>query len=759
MGANPHFVGRTAELRTLARALHQPDGAAVVTPSVAATGLGGIGKTQLAAAFAHRYGQYFLGGVFWLSLADAASVETEAARCAQWMGDLPPGVTHMSVPEQAQLVRRAWQAPLPRLLIFDNCEDPALLAQWRPTSGGCRVLVTSRRGRWPAGLHVAPVVVGTLERGQSVALLRGLMSGTPTPALPSTGSGSEPLEGEGDESDGAAVVNPSPVSEPVEGTLAGVLDGIAEELGDLPLALHMAGSYLAEMQYDLTPAAYLAQLRRPDLLAHESLQEGEFSPTGHELHVARTFALSMSQLAADDAADDGEPASDPMLATDQTARRLLAAATWLAPGEAMPRMLLRAAVGLDDEEGAGPAVRALDRLVNLGLLEEEAGGSLRLHRLLQRFVVDGLGELVDEMRAALEESVLDAARRVNETGDPRPLLSWQAHLRHITNNVFEQLEERAASLCSETGYHLSVMGDYAGARPYFERAMAIYESVQGDQHPDTALSLNNLGFLLQATGDYTGALPYLHRALAIRQAVLGGQHLDTANSFNNLGVLLNKMRDFAEALPYLQRALAIYESLQGEQHPDTANCLLNLGFLFQVTGDYTGARSYYERALAINESVQGKQHPATASSLNNLGLLLQDTGDYTVAQSYYERALAIKQEVFGEQHPDTALSLNNLGGLLDTMGDYAGARPYFERALAIYEVVLGKQHPDTARSLNNLGILFYYLDDKPQALAYLERALAIREERLGPAHPDTQDTQQSVAVVRAELGDADASVG
>ncbi|MEZ4659843.1 MAG: hypothetical protein R2911_19990 [Caldilineaceae bacterium] len=76
LSANPHFVGRTAELQTLARAA--PPGwqrrSDVIRrdilrrdPSVAATGLGGICGTQLASAFVHRYGQYFLGGVFWLS--------------------------------------------------------------------------------------------------------------------------------------------------------------------------------------------------------------------------------------------------------------------------------------------------------------------------------------------------------------------------------------------------------------------------------------------------------------------------------------------------------------------------------------------------------------------------------------------------------------------------------------------------------------------------------------------------------------------
>jgi len=63
---NPLFVGREAELKKLAELLKE-DGAAEIGQVVAATGLGGIGKSNLAMEFAHRYGQYFLGGVYWLN--------------------------------------------------------------------------------------------------------------------------------------------------------------------------------------------------------------------------------------------------------------------------------------------------------------------------------------------------------------------------------------------------------------------------------------------------------------------------------------------------------------------------------------------------------------------------------------------------------------------------------------------------------------------------------------------------------------------
>ena len=73
-------------------------------------------------------------------------------------------------------------------------------------------------------------------------------------------------------------------------------------------------------------------------------------------------------------------------------------------------------------------------------------------------------------------------------------------------------------------------GDLAGARPLYERALAIREKAFGPECPATALSLNNLANLLQAQGDLAGALPLYERALAIDENALGHEHPETAPS-------------------------------------------------------------------------------------------------------------------------------------------------------------------------------------------------------------------------------------
>ena len=107
-------------------------------------------------------------------------------------------------------------------MVLDNLEDPGLLRAVTTEAGGVRLLVTTRRRDWPAGLGVHSRPLDTLPRAESLRLLRTL-----APRLEKT-----------------------PETE---------LERLARQLFDLPLALHVAGSYLKRVT-TLTPARYLEAL-------------------------------------------------------------------------------------------------------------------------------------------------------------------------------------------------------------------------------------------------------------------------------------------------------------------------------------------------------------------------------------------------------------------------------------------------------------------------------------------------------------------
>ena len=505
------FVGRQQDLIRIAKALKGGQTAAV-SQSVVVTGIGGIGKTQLACEFVHRYGQYFAGGVYWLNFEDPKTVPAEVAACSR------PGEEGLELQTQIRLVLSTWQSALPRLLVLDNCEDAGLLAKWRPPTGGCRILVTSRKSKWDQALSVDLLPLGVLDRNESVLLLKQFLKSIST-----------------DEA-----------------------DKIAEELGDLPLALHLAGSFLCEYRKIISPADYLCQLKDETLLDHPSLtgRGTNFSPTGHELHVAKTFALSLGKLNVDDF-------------VDKLAMRILARTAYFAPGIPIPRDLLLKTVDSSEEnfEASLQIEDALKRLGNLGLIEIEQEGSITLHRLVTSFVRNL--QLDSEAQAATEMAVLREASRINNTGYPSDLLAWQPHLRMVTDRAQKRGDERGTELSNALGYHLHAIGDYAGAYPNFQLALEINRKVLGEEHPDTASSLNNLGALLQAMGDYEGARPYYEKALEINRKVLGEEHPDTARSLNNLAILHYYEGKFRIAFDLMHRALGIRLNVLGPDHPDT----------------------------------------------------------------------------------------------------------------------------------------------------------------------------------------------
>jgi len=732
---NPLFVGRAEELRRLAVAL-KAGGTVALGQVVASTGLGGLGKTQLAAEFVHRYGRFFAGGVFWLSFASADEIPLQVAACAE------PGLAGRPLEERVRRVKDAWLSAVPRLLVFDNCEEEALLDAWRPPSGGCRVLVTSRRPHWSPTLGVTALPLDLLPRTDSIELLRRYR-----PDLAPDHPG---------------------------------LDAIAAELGDLPLALHLAGSYLHAYGTETSLDGYLAELRRSEVVQHASLLgtglDDSPSPTHHVQSVALTFALCLVRL-------------DQEKEVDRVALALLARMACMAPGEPVPRDLLAKTM-----EDAHARLRpdGVRRLAAVGLVEEGEGW-LRLHRLLVHFVrQEGLdagaetavgralidcgeaayrGRLTGNRLATVIPHLVHAAdtaiatgdddqmaaklytatgQAVNNAGDSRGATPWYERALAIRERVLGSDHVLTADGLNNLALRLMQQGKLTAARPLFERSLAILERAMGPDHPDTAQGLCNLAWLLLEKGEPDAARPLYERSLAIREQVLGPDHLDTAEGLNNLAALLRHQGELAAAKALRERALDIWERVLGPHHPRTAVGLSNLGVVLQDQGDLAAARSFHERALAIRERVRGPEHPDTVMSVHNLGVVLRDQGDLDAARPLFERALGIRERVLGPDHQDTVFSLNGLARLRYAEGELTAARPLFERALAIRERIHGVDHPTTAISVHDLALLLRDQGDPAAARPLFERALAIRERVLGPEHPDTVATRRALEELAAE---------
>ncbi|MBF0325131.1 MAG: tetratricopeptide repeat protein [Alphaproteobacteria bacterium] len=616
-GRNARFVGREAELRQIAATLKRGCTAAI-GQAASIAGLGGVGKTQLAVEAVYRYGQFFAGGVFWLACEHADQVATELVQCGLGL-NLHPDFPKLPQPEQVRLVTNFWQDGRPRLLVFDNCEDPDIYRRWLPKAGKCRVLLTSRRTDWDSG--VAPIKLNTLPRHESIRLLQDF----------------RPDLADAD------------------------LDPIAAELGDLPLALHLAGSYLKRCRAIAAGRAdrYLDALRRTNPLDHDSLAGDAATPTAHIGHVGRTFALGFDQL------DTDVPA-------DALARAALIHAGFLAPAEPIPPwllgLILNLNVGKEPDELA--LADALARLSDLGLIELDDDGRPQLHRLVAAFAMARANPDGAE-RERVEGVLLMAARGQNEIR--LPLLDWLPHLRLVAERADAGNGEMAAALLSELGLHLLHLADHTGALDCQKRALSLAEAHWGADAPEIAGFANNIGLGLQKLNDWDGAEAAFRRALALGQADLGSDHPKIAIGYGNLSDVLMDKGDFSAARVAIDEAIRIGK-LTGSKF--LGNHYSKLGVILREQGAMTGAEATFRRALALDEGAWGPTHPEVGRRNFILGEHLARTGRAGEGIPLLERAAAILEATLGAAHPHTQIAQQHLADARALAGnDEPGSTP------------------------------------------------------------------------------------
>lgn len=316
----------------LLAALDAPEPRSRAVVVYALTGLRGVGKTHLAAAYARAKLTERWRLVAWINAGDLAGILAGLAEVAAEIG-----VSHPDAEGAARAVRRRLEIDGDRcLLVFDNSADPELVQPFIPATGTARVIVTSNHLSM-ANLG-AGVPVDVFTKDEALAFL-----------AERTGS--------------------------ADTASAGV---VAAELGYLPLALAQAAAVIA-LQH-LGYGTYLDRLRAiPVGQLLQPVEAGQY-PRG----VAAAVLLSLEAVPAGD--DTGICA---------TVMELLAVLSVAGVRRTLVHEAARLGVlGRDGQAGelrAEVADRALARLAGASLLTFSVDGSgVSVHRLVMRVIREQL---------------------------------------------------------------------------------------------------------------------------------------------------------------------------------------------------------------------------------------------------------------------------------------------------------------------------------------------------------------------------------
>jgi tetratricopeptide (TPR) repeat protein len=660
---NPFFIGRDTLLTQLYDILHSEKAAALTQ---AISGLGGIGKTQLAVEYAYRNRDKYQA-ILWGTATTYETLFTDFVALAELL-DLPEkDAQDYTITVQA--VKHWLETHSRWLLIIDNADDLEIINDFLPTRGNGHIIITTRSQA--TGTIAQPLEVPKLEPDDGAVFLLHRARIIPTTAL---------LADVSDEDRANARA------------IAYLLDG-------LPLALDQAGAYIEETRCTLSDYLTRYQKQRATLLK----ERGRFSPV-HPESVMTTFSLAFKKV------QKANPAAADLLRFFAFLSPEAISLDLLLEGAPELGKLLRR-VATDPQE----LEEALSTLYSYSLVRRDTTtNTLYIHRLVQAVLKEEMNKRTQRQWA--ERTVRAVFRAI-------PLLdftAWQRYRQYFLQAIackahIEQWQmafPEAARLLNLAGYYLYEHAQYSEAKPIYQRALIICETALEPDHPITASVLNNMALLYKAQGKYEQAEPLYQRALATGENVLGTHHPDTAAILNNLAMLYNIQGKYEQAEPLLQHALAICEEVSGPYHLSTANCLNNLGGFYKSQGKYEQAELPYQRALTIREKLLGFDHPDTANSLNNLGGLYNAQGKYKQAELFYQKALTIREKAPGPDHPNTANSLKNLAGLYESQGKYEQAEPLYRRALSIREKVLGPDHPDTRIVQKNYADLLQKIKDE-----------------------------------------------
>src|ERR1051325_4775415 len=590
------FVGRESEIETLISALRRGSRACITGIS----GMGGIGKTELALLVAERLQADYPDAQFFINLQgtddNPRSPQDAMAICIRAF--LGPEV---KLPEDGEQLSQLYLSQLNGkrvLLLLDNAADSAQVRPLLPPTG-CAVLVTSRNSVALPGM--TPLTLHPLTEVEARKLLLEI----------------------------------APRAEPAA-------EQICKLCGYLPLALRAAGTLLA-ITADLDPVDYAAQLQ------DERSRLERISTEGVDISVAASFNLSYARLASEAARVFRLLAVFP-----STFEAVAEEVVCVDEGHVQLSDLVRRSLVIYDESTKRYRLHDLARLfADAKLSEEERAVGQKRFATYYRGMLSAANQLYLEgdesllqglalfdlewgniqtghawlttQTDTLDADVSELAMTYPDAGlhilDLRQNSRERIRWFEIALGAARRLQHRngEGAVLGNLGVSYADLGETRRAIQYFEEALLINRET-GDRRGEGS-ALGSLGLAYTQLGEVHLAIPFFEQRLAIAREV--NDRRGEGNALCSLGIAYFVLGHARQAIEFFKQQLVIVREMGDLRSEGTA--LGNLGIAYAKLGEIRRAIQFFEQILVIHQGIG--DHRGQANTLWNMSLALDQLGE------------------------------------------------------------------------------------------------------------------------------------
>jgi tetratricopeptide (TPR) repeat protein len=655
----------------------------------ALSGLGGIGKTQIALEYAYRHRDEYQA-VLWV----------RANTFEELIADFVGIAELLNLPErnaQAQdIIMKAviqWFAEHTNwLFIFDNADDFTRVHAYLPPVDGGHILLTTRTQIMSGVAH--KIEIKKMEEEEAVLLLLRRAS-----------------------VDAIVVGQPEVVQE-----IHAQAEEIAGEVDGLPLAIDQVGAYVEETSCSLSTYLMLYRKQHAQLLAYR----GGIA-LDYPLSVSATWHVSFQEVKR----------------VNPSASELLQLCAFFSADAIPEEILIEGAPSLGpsleslvtDDLALNDAVKVL--LKHSLLSRDPLNRTLTIHRLVQIIMQNQMDESTQKMwgeraTGALDTVIPDVYK--NSSHYPRYIAHALVCVDHIKQWNLESL--KAAHLLNAVARYFHRYSQLAVALPLFQRALAIRERILGPEHPQVADTLSLLGHVFYSLGSYSEAALLYQRALTIYEKTRGPEHPHTLRAHYHLARLYRRQGRYNEAVMLYQKTYFLQEITLGPEHPRTVDSLRELAELYRRQGKYAEALPLLERVLKTQKKTLEVNTTDIALTTSYLARVYYNQEKYTEALPLATEALTIAKRELGLEDLTTATYRGLLAQIYRRQGNYTEALLLLQENHRIYEKALGIEHLHTANMFNELAQVYHKQGNNSDAYSYFQRALTVAERILQPDHPE-----------------------